>query len=421
MIAVVALEPLGAGQSVPLSGRLDVTADSVARGPVRVSTRTRGHRFDNTAAADYLCIVPLLVMFSLLLALPGDSAAAPAARSTMLGRCPPGDYTAIVAGRFITQESDAVVLRQSLGSTTLSDTRTGRPALVNLFRLTLAAPSPAGIRTVWQSPPFAEVPTGSNLSGTAWTTGDADGNGWDELLLFSLDTCRVLSFAHDTVVVTRFPMPGRIVDGAAVCDLDADSIPDLLLLERSALAPESTARLLSACQLTSSGLAPKSAGTVGLDWGSRNRILLLGSAVLEDYPGRPAILAGIDTSPAPRPGTYAAVYQRATDSLVLAFGPFPWSEWFDKKRALPAGELSVYDVGDTLLAYGYFVPGARPFGSPSSFAALQDGEWRVLAFADDAHPVTGPACRFRWNGAAGWVELRGDVLLFRAGDPFRWR
>jgi hypothetical protein len=78
-------------------------------------------------------------------------------------------------------------------------------------------------------------------------------------------------------------------------------------------------------------------------------------------------------------------------------------------------------VGDTLVAYGYFVPGARPSGPSQSFATLEDGEWRLLPLLESARRVSGPVCRFTRNGVAGWLELRDNLFYFYPGEIFRWR
>ena len=86
---------------------------------------------------------------------------------------------------------------------------------------------------------------------------------------------------------------------------------------------------------------------------------------MDDYPGELPVVVTI--YPTLKPSLYQILYRPKPESLVLTDKPFPWQEWFSKDRVLPAGELSLFDVGDTLVAYGYFVPGARPSG-PSTRA-----------------------------------------------------
>jgi hypothetical protein len=141
---------------------------------------------------------------------------------------------------------------------------------------------------------------------------------------------------------------------------------------------------------------------------------LLGSARLEDYPGAPVIVLG--EYPSLRPSRYYAFYNAGGDSFVLTGTPFPWQEWFSRDEVLAAGGLQLFNAGDTLIAYGYFVPGAQT-GAAVSFAALQDGEWRVLRLRQWAQKVVGLICRFQ----SGWLELRNRHFYFYPEEPFYWR
>jgi hypothetical protein len=161
----------------------------------------------------------------------------------------------------------------------------------------------------------------------------------------------------------------------------------------------------------------------GVNWGPDLKPAFTGAARLDDYPGALPVIAGVYSTL--RPSSYAVVFSPAADSFALTTKPFPWQEWFSRTRVLPAGELSLFNVGDTLVAYGYFVPGTGAVPSrgqsPRSFAALEDGEWRLLPLTADAARLSGPVCRFTKGGAAGWLELRDNLFYFYPGEVFRWR
>jgi hypothetical protein len=337
----------------------------------------------------------------------------------VLGRCPLDRVVAISSGRFA-DTSDDVLVVQDVGRMELSRGPGRDKTVVNLRRLALLRLSGAAFRSVWQSEPFnSTTATASDIAGTCWTSGDVDADGLRELLLFTADSCQVLHFTPDTVTTNTYGLNGAWVEGAAVCDADGDGLPDIATLEVSGLDSTRTTRLMRLYRMTGSGLAPCLPYSVGINPGANVRIALLGSARLEDYPGELPVVASI--YPTLKPSTYEVLYRPRSDSLVLTDKPFPWQEWFSKTRVLPAGELSLFDVGDTLVAYGYFVPGSRPSGPSQSFAALEDGEWRLLSLVESARRVSGPVCRFTRNGVAGWLELRDNLFYFHAGEIFRWR
>lgn len=293
-------------------------------------------------------------------------------------------------------------------------------ARVNMRRLALLRPAGSGLRVAWQGETFA----GGNasklgLSGTSWATGDMDGNGLEELLLFGADSCRVLSFAGESASSRTVAFDGGAVEAAACCDVNADNVTDVATIEYGVADSGRAVRLLRAYQLAGSSLAPHNAYQAGIDWGEDTKVTLLGGTRLEDYPGVLPVVAGIRADV--RPSVYSILYEPGPDSLVLTTNPFPWQEWFSKTRVLPAGELSLFNVGDTLIAYGYFVPGARRSGPSQSFAALQDGEWRLLPLTAEAARLSGPVCRFTKAGTAGWLELRDGLFYFYPGDIFRWQ
>jgi hypothetical protein len=318
--------------------------------------------------------------------------------------------------------------------------------VVNLRRLALLRLSGSGFETVWQSEPLNSTnASASDIAGTCWTTGDIDADGLLELLLFTADTCKVVSFRGtvprdfpeeirglspkpdslepDTATSTAFGMDGAWVEAAACCDADGDSLPEVATLEVSRLDSGLTTRLLRLYRMTGSDLVPCGPYSVGINRGADTRVTLLGSARFEDYPGELPVVASIYTTL--KPSMYEVLYRPKPDSLVLDDNPFPWQEWFTKTRVLPAGELSLFNVGDTLVAYGYFVPGVGTVPvrgqSPQSFAALEDGEWRLLSMTEDAKRLSGPVCRFTRDTVPGWLELRDNLFYFYPGEIFRWR
>lgn len=342
----------------------------------------------------------------------------------VLGRCPLERVVAISTGRFVSTDTDDILIVQDIGRMELSRGPGRDKAVVNLRRLALLRPGGSGLKSAWQSEPFNSTSAAaSDIAGTCWTSGDINADGHRELLLFTADSCKVVSFSPDTVVTSAYGLNGAWVEGAACCDADGDSLPEVATLELSQIDTGFTTRLVRLYRMTGSGLVPCGAYSVGVDWGADTRLVLLGSARLEDYPGELPVVAGIYASL--RPSQYAIVYRPAPDSLVLTTNPFPWQEWFSKERVLPAGELSLFNVGDTLVAYGYFVPGMGTVPargqSPQSFAALDDGEWRLLPLLESAIRISGPVCRFTRNGTAGWLELRDNLFHFYPGEIFRWR
>jgi hypothetical protein len=356
-------------------------------------------------------------MFIVILALAAAAAAEPA---VVLGRSPLEKAVAVSAGRFVNAATDDVLIVQDLGRMELSRGPGRDKAVVNLRRLALLRVGGSGFKSAWQSEPFNSTSaSGSDIAGTCWTTGDIDADGLRELLLFTADTCKVVSFGPDTATTNAYGMDGAWVEAATVCDADGDSLDEVATLEVSRLDSGFTTRLLRLYRMSGFGLVPCGAYSAGISWGDGLRAALLGSARLEDYPGELPVVAGIYTTL--KPSQYGILYRPAPDSLVLTANPFPWQEWFSKERVLPAGELSLFNVGDTLVAYGYFVPGARPSGPSQSFAALEDGEWRLLPLLEDAKRISGPICRFTWSGTAGWLELRDNLFYFYPGEIFRWR
>jgi hypothetical protein len=170
---------------------------------------------------------------------------------------------------------------------------------------------------------------------------------------------------------------------------------------------------------SASGFERSGLPAAGFDWGDSTTLYLLGAARLEDYPGTLTVIAGVHA--AIRPSTYCIGYSTGPGTTLCSNRPFPYRDWFAKTEVLPSGPLALYNVGDTLVAYGYFVPGSRPAGPDRSFAALQDGEWRLLPVTADAARVAGPVCPFSWQGRAGWLESRDGLIYFYPDGIFTWR
>lgn len=360
-----------------------------------------------------------LVIRTLFVLVTASLSIAVAESPAVLGRSPLDKVVAISSGRFAGASADVLVV-QDIGRMELSRGPGRDKTVVNLRRLALLRLDGAGFRTIWQSEPFnSTTATGSDIAGTGWTSGDVDADGLLELLLFTADSCQVLHFTTDSVTTSSYGLNGAWVEAAAVCDADGDSLPEVATLEVSRLDSAKTTRLLRLYRMTGSGPVPCLPYSVGVDRGTDVSVTLLGSARFEDYPGELPVVASI--YPTLKPSTYEVLYRPKPESLVLTDRPFPWQEWFSKMRVLPAGELSLFDVGDTLVAYGYFVPGARPSGPSQSFAALEDGEWRLLPLVENAQRVSGPVCRFTRNGVSGWLELRDNLFYFYPGEIFRWR
>lgn len=338
----------------------------------------------------------------------------------VLGRCPLDRVVKVVSSRFTARDAQCLLLVQDMGRVDMSRQSQGERTSVSLLRLGIARPDPAGFTLIWTSEPLAgSGPAAFGLSGTAWAAGDLDNDGLDELLLFDGNSCRVLRFDCGVVTEETLSFPGAAVISAAVCDVNDDGTADVATIEASGKEDDESPLLVRVYQQAGRELVPHQPYSIGLNWGSDTRIELLGSARFEDYPGILPVIVGIRAEL--RPSTYAILYEPSPDSLVLTTNPFPWQEWFSKTRVLPAGELTLFNVEDTLVGYGYFVPGSRPSGPSRNFAALQDAEWRLLNLTDSAMRLAGLVCRFSSADTEGWLELRDNLLYLYPGDVFHWR
>lgn len=333
----------------------------------------------------------------------------------MLGRIDAGTPRAVLAARFVTADVDDVLVATAEGAVRVAPLP-GRPAQpVYLYRLALYRQSDAGLERVWQSEPLLGT-ADSTLPGP-WAAADIDSDGRAELLIYSPESCLVVEFEDDRVVSRMTAMSGAAIEQAAWCDPDGDGRARLAALELAPGAP-SPARLLRFWQWDSAGFAPAGPFPVGIDWGDSLAVHLLGAARLDDYAGTLPVIAGVHR--AVRPGVYGVIWCPEPGTFRFTSRPFPWRDWFSKTEVLPAGRLTLYNVGDTLVGYGYFVPGSRPSGPDRSFAALQDGEWRLLPIVESAARIAGPACPFNWQGRPGWLEARDNLLYYYESEIFNW-
>ncbi|MEO0078587.1 MAG: hypothetical protein ABIK86_06285 [candidate division WOR-3 bacterium] len=335
----------------------------------------------------------------------------------LLGKSPVEGVVSILAGCFVSADTQHLLVKQDIGRLSISTSKGCGSA--PLFRLALLAPAQHRFQRVWSSEPILgssrDLP---DLNPHAWTAADIDGDSLLELVVVVGDSCRILHFGPDSITQESCRLPdARIVDAVA-CDMDSDSWPELVTLESmtdsAATTPAVRIWQLTRPELQSrTGLIPLPAVDSGTS------LSLLGAALLDDYPGTVVIVCA--EFPSLRPSLYAAVYTAGPDSFAVTTNPFPWREWFRRDEVMPAGRFSLFNVGDTLLAWGYFVPGLRPTGPDKSFAALQDGVWRLLQLMPAAGRLAGHLCRYTHEGTSGWLELADDFFRFYPGEVFIWR
>jgi len=353
--------------------------------------------------------VVMLVTFSVMLA------QAP----VNVGRSPVENVVALTNGRFVSADLNDILLVQDLGRIQLSSGPGGARPSVRLCRLSLVRTSGSKPRTVWQSSPLlAEPALTASVAANPWAAGDINADGLAELLLPGPDSCRVVSFGPDSVRERVVPMPGAWPTDVVVCDLTEKLLPEIVTVELSPVSSTS-GLLLRVYRFADSAFVPVTDYISGLDWNGNTNISFTGTCRLPDYYTEMPVLAA--TPAELKPSTYAVLAPAGPDSFRLTSNPFPVADWFSKTRVLPSGRLSMFNVGDTLVAWGYFVPGSRPSGPSSSFAALEDGEWHLLELTEAAGRLAGPVCRFERNGTAGWLEYRDNCLWFYPGDVFSLR
>lgn len=332
-----------------------------------------------------------------------------------LGRIDGGSPRAVLSLRFVTADVDDILVATDEGTVRVA-VAPGRPAQpVYLYRIAVYRQSGDGLALVWRSDPALGT-ADSSLPGP-WAAADIDADGRAELLVFSPDSCLVVEYEADSIMTRMVPMSGAAVEAAAWCNPAGDGNWRLAALEASPVSP--TVRTLRFWDWSGTGFEPTGTLSAGFDWGDSVTVHLLGAARLEDYAGTLPVIAGVHR--AVRPSTYGIAWSDRPGSLAWTALPFPRRDWFSKSEVLPAGRLALYNVGDTLVGYGYFVPGSRPAGPDRSFAALQDGEWRLLPIAEQATRASGPACPFTRQGRSGWLEARDGLLYYYPDGIFNWR
>ncbi len=333
-----------------------------------------------------------------------------------LGRCPVDSVIRIEAGSFISPDSFQVLVVEQAGVLNLcrSGNSTDLSGPVPVFRLALLRMNGPGFQVCWRSGLLlGSQAVAYNLLPEAWASGDFDGDSLAEIVIFSGGYLQVLNFDQRVVRVESVPAAGGMILDACGADLDGNGIQELVTLE---LEVDSAGRhqLVRIRGLGFSGEERQGLAVVLPDSEPGMKFFLLGSARLEDYPGSPVLIVG--EYPALKPSRYYLLYQAKADSFVLTNTPFPWQEWFVRTEVLAAGRLNLFNIGDTLVAWGYFVPGV---GSSSglSFAALQDGEWRVLKPRPEGTKISGSWCRFN----TAWLNLRQGRFYLYPEPPFFWR
>lgn len=347
------------------------------------------------------------------------AAAAATAPARLLGRSPVENVLDITAGCFTSPDTQQVLVAEDLGRLALSSAGGPNRGTARLFRLALLGPAQVRLARLWQSEPLLGLPPAAlRLNPQVWTVADIDADNLLELIIVSGDSCRIVNFGPDSVFSESGLMPGSRAIDAVACDMDGDSWLELVTLEIPAdsAAEEPAIRVW---QLTLPELQPRTALLPLPVADSGLACSLLGAAILDDYPGR--VVVGCAEHHSLRPSRYFAAFAAGPDSFAVTANPFPLQEWFRRDEVLPAGRLSLFNVGDTLVAWGYFVPGLRPTGPDRSFAALQDGAWRLLELTPAAGRLAGQVCRFTWQGVPGWLELSDDVFRFYPGEIFSWR
>jgi len=331
-----------------------------------------------------------------------------------LGRCPVDSVVEISASNFISRDSFQVLVKEKVGVWRCSFAETGTAVLpVPIYRLALLNQTSRGFQVCWQSGLFSgKAGLKMNLVPGAWAVGDFDNDSLAEVLQFEAGCVKLLNFDFGEVRQDSFFYQNGVVFDAVGTDIDRNGVVEVFTLEqvRDSTGSKQAVRVweLSDTGLICRGKPVFLPESLGLSFS------FAGSARLEDYPGEVVIVVG--EYGILKPSRYYAVYAGSPDSFVLTGIPFPWEEWFSKEQVLAAGRLNPFNVGDTLVAYGYFVPGSG-VGSGLNFAALQDGEWRVLRPQVSLAGFSGLWCRVGEN----WLNLRQGVFYLYTEVPFLWR
>ncbi|MCX7731972.1 MAG: hypothetical protein N2248_02265 [candidate division WOR-3 bacterium] len=330
-----------------------------------------------------------------------------------LGRCPVDSAVEVTAGRFLPDTQPQLLVREQAGAVTLCPEPDRSAGIrVPLYRLALLKMSGQRWDVCWRSGMLVgREAVDAGIFPDFWAWGDFDGDSLNELVLTEGNRVLVVNFGPDGVIADSVAGDFGLVVEAAGANIELDGLVELVTLEgqtdsvgrrwRVRVWHLQDSRFVLAGETQALSDSPPGTG-----------FSLLGSARLEDYPGEPVLI--MEEFPTLRPSRYYALYSAAGDSFVLTGNPFPWAEWFSKEQVLPAGRMSLFNVGDTLVAYGYFVPGS---GSSMSFAALQDGEWRVLKPGLEPPKIAGLWCHY----GPGWLNLRQDRFYLYSEPPFFWR
>ncbi|MEO0050422.1 MAG: hypothetical protein ABIK42_04700 [candidate division WOR-3 bacterium] len=330
----------------------------------------------------------------------------------VLGKCPVDSVSKILAGNFVSPDDKQFLVVEEIGDIVCQNAVT--LAKVQVYRLVLLHKTDRGYQRRWQSELFlGRDAVNVSLLPDIWASGDVDGDSLLEIVTIKGDSGTVLNLGPDSLFIKTFSIADGVVIDALCADMELDGFMELVTLEQIA---DSTNRkeVIRVWQIIDTELRQRGKAIELPDWEQGMKFSFLGSARLEDYPGAPVLVLG--EYPSLRPSRYYALYPARSDSFVLTATPFPYQEWFSKEEVLAAGRLQLFNVGDTLVAYGYFVPGTGG-GSGQSFAALQDGEWRVLRLKEWASKLVGPVCKF----GSGWLGVYNKQFYFITDEPFYWR
>ncbi len=376
----------------------------VNKNSLRISNVNLIFRFDKRGTLVYAVMMSGAV-FSFLLLL--------VSAVQELGRCPVDSVVEITAGRFLPDSLPQVLVRGQAGAVWLRSVN-DRAAVdrVPLYQLVLLRRSGLKWQVYWRSDLLlGREALAIGLLPDCWASGDFDGEGLNELFLTAQGQMLVVNFDSNNIAVDSVTGDfGQMVEAAGV-NIEQDGLAGLVTLEQKTDSAGNrwSIRIL---QLKDGRFVSRGGALVLPDSLPEAGFSLLGSARLEDYPGAPVLV--VKEFPSLRPSRYYALYSAVGDSFILTGNPFPWAEWFSKEQVLAAGRLSLFNVGDTLVAYGYFVPGS---GSSMSFGALQDGEWRVLKPRLEPHKTAGLWCRY----GPDWLNLRQGRFYLYSEPPFFWR
>ncbi len=332
-----------------------------------------------------------------------------------LGRSPVDSVIYMTTGSFFSQDTDDVVLVHLIGDANVRYVDKPQELFkVPMYWLWLMKQSEKGFFPRWRSELLiGRTAIKANLTPDVWAVGDFDLDSLAELLILSGDSGRLFHFNGESLQTERFFFKYGPVYDMVSADMDNDGYQELVMLKQ--IRDSSGINdVIQVFQIVGTDLRPRGKPVLLPVESIALQYTLLGTARLEDYPGTPVIVAAEYSEL--RPSRYYVFYPVASDSFVVTGQPFPYREWFSKEETLCAGRLRLFNIGDTLVGLGYFVPGAGG-GSGLSYAALQDGEWRILRLKDWRKNLASNVCRVR----NGWLELRRGNFFLYYGDPFYWR